>query len=77
MVPIMVPNRIKKTLIQEDFYKTRFGSKYARYWFQDEFMTIIICLVIKNDFFKYKDKKKIHANYRDISNNILAYTFMF
>ena len=58
MVPIMVPNRIKKTLIQEDFYKTRFGSKYARYWFQDEFMTTIICLVIKNDFFKYKDKKK-------------------
>ena len=37
----------KKTLIQEDLYKTRFGSKYTEYQFQDEVMTAIICLVIK------------------------------
>ena len=65
----MVPNRIKKTLIQEDLYKTRFGSKYAEYQFQDEVMTAIICLVIKNDFFLcIRTKKKIHANYKDREN---------
>ena len=50
---------LKKTLIQEDLYKTRFGSKYAEYQFQDEVMTAIICLVIKNDFFlSIRTKKK-------------------
>ena len=68
-----------KTLIQEDLYKTRFVSKYVGYWFQDEFMTAIICFVIKNFFFLSirTEKKKNHANSRDISNIILAYTFLF
>ena len=64
-----------KTLIQEDLYKIRYGSEYAGYRFKDEVMTTIIFLVIIF-FFKYKDNK-IHANFWDKSNNILAFNFTF